>query len=112
MEKNKYEEIFGTDYNVDEDLAQSTVYGSKGHCNGHPSVEGKNNFCWPYITPEPGAPISFTVEKQSNNGEVYLIEGKYERKFSESEKRTGVFTITYTVDNDKSYLKSVSLKKD
>lgn len=108
--KNKYIEVYGDNFNFDQDLSN---YKSKNLCNNYPSIAGQNKICWMANLGVVG-PRSYYIEKESpsSDNKFYYIEGKYQKVYPNNDFENGVFKIEYTLNNNNSYLYSISLKKE
>ena len=111
--KAKYNEIYGDNYNLDEDLNESTSGGpdNTNFCDNYPSLVGKNVLCWSLDTGTSGTRDYVLINKTKENNQ-YTMDGTYSVSYPSGGVDNGTFVIVYTIKDHKAYLKSLTLTKN
>ena len=107
--KEKYEEIFGNNYNIDSDLRES---GNMEICNTFPSIADQNNVCWSINYGITVGEYEYVIENHLLDKESYIIEGTRKATFPNGETENDKFKIVYTIKNNTGYLKNIVITAD
>ncbi len=100
--KEKYKEIFGDNYNPDQDIEET---GATKRCLNYPSIANKNKVCFEPCLGTTG-PIDIKKENQYAIDNQIIVEAKYTTT-NKNEEISGTIIITYTKNGDNKNLKSL-----
>lgn len=107
--KEKYEEIYGNNYNLDLDLKES---GQMEECDGFPSIANQKNVCWSINYGVFGGEYEYIIESRQRDKDLYIVEGTRKETFPDGEQRNNKFKIVYTIKDNTGYLKSIMITTD
>ena len=110
--KNKYEEVYGDNYNFEEDYNITSSGGpDPDSCKFYPSA-GEDGVCWSNNYGVSAGTFEYTLTNTHQDGNQYYMEGTFTVTYPDGVGNNGTFEIMYIIEDHQAYLKSISQKID
>lgn len=107
--KAKYNEVYGSNYNFDTDIANvgTTIYNN---CSSYNSLKNGNYVCWNGTWGITGCELKMTYKNKTISNNVYTLVESYKLTCQDGSVETGTVEIQYNITNNKDTLKSIKVQ--